>query len=128
MDSTFVRKDFYVTPPAADASPEEWEQWIKRDDRKARAHKAAYTKSFEQLEAPESLQSVTRKIGGVHRQVSPIAFVGGEEGSHDTDLFVEAQQDTHIALIGMEQNRNRRGPGSRKGKSSRRHRNKKKRK
>lgn len=129
METTFVRKDFYIQPPAKDAPPEEWAEWLKKDTRKAAAHKAAYTKSLEHADIPEEFQASTmRKVGGVWRQSTAIGFVGDvEDDTCSAEPMVEAGQDRKVILSDMETTRNKRG-GTRKGKSARRHKNKKRRK
>lgn len=130
MDATFVRQDFYIEPPAQDASPEEWAEWARKDDRKAAAAKAQYTKSFQQQEVPTWLagESVVIKQNGVHKQTSLVGFTGdAEEGTCQAEAAGPAKQEHHIALVSMEAERNKRG-GIRKGKSARRRKNKKRRK
>jgi len=127
--NTFVRKAFYSNPPGADATSEEWLAWAAKDDRKAAAAKAAYTKSFEQQECPTWLEgeTVTTKQNGVHRSTSLVGFTGSaEEGTCRVERAVEAGQEHHVALVSMEKARNRRG-GTKSGKSARRRKNKKRR-
>jgi hypothetical protein len=130
MDSTFVRKDFYIEPPKEDASPKEWAEWLKKDNRKAAAHKAAHTRTLEHAEAPEGMQAVgMRKVGGVWRQAVAVGFSGDAESENGCTVepIVESTQEQAAILHRMEQNRNVRG-GKREGKSARRHKNKKRRK
>lgn len=129
MDSTFVRQDFYIQPPEKDAPAKEWAEWMRKDSRKAAAHKAAYTRSLDHAETPEEFQSGSmRKVGGVWRQAVAIGFVGDvEEGTCTVEPIVESTQEQSAILARMEQSRNKRG-GSKKGKSARRHKNRKRRK
>lgn len=129
MDSTFVRQDFYIDPPSADADPKEWAEWLKRDNRKAAAAKAAHTKSLEYADTPEEFQSGSmRKVGGVWRQSVAVGFNGSaEEGTCTVEPVMEATQEKATILSAMEENRNKRG-GSKSGKSARRHKNRKRRK
>jgi hypothetical protein len=128
MENCFVRKDFYIDPPSKDSSKEDWAKWIKKDDRKARAHKALYTRSFKQEDAPDEYQAHTqRKIGGVWRQTSAIGFTGGDEEHSNVEPIVESDQEKLAILRRMEEHRNVRG-GSKKGKSARRRANRKARK
>jgi len=127
MDSTFVRKDFYIQPPEKDATPEEWAKWLKKDNRKAAAHKAAHTRSLVHEEVPEEYQAgTTRKINGVWKQVPAVGFSGDGEENVQVQPIVEDTQEQVAILKRMEQYRNIRG-GTRKGKSARRHANKKRR-
>jgi len=130
MDSTFIRKDFYIQPPDKDASPEEWAKWLKKDNRKAAAHKAAHTRTLEHADLPEAIQSVgMRKIGGVWRQAVAVGFSGDAESENGCTVepIVESTQEQAAIVKRMEEHRNKRG-GTRTGKSSRRHKNKKRRK
>ena len=128
MDNTFIRKDFYIQPPAKDATPAEWAEWMKRDDRKAAAHKAQVTKSLEHADTPDDLQeSNMRKVGGVWKQVLAIGISGGDEDNgYTAEPMVQDQQETHIALVNMEQHRNKRGGNNRKGRNARKRANRKK--
>lgn len=123
----FVRKDFYLEPPSAGASAEEWNQWITADNNKARAAKAQHTKSLEFHEAPEEFaESTTRKVNGVWQQSTAIGFVGDGE-TCEAEAAVDAKQEFHLAVVRMEETRHTRGSKS-KGKSARRRANRKKRK
>ena len=129
MENSFIRKDFYVDP-SGNKTEADWKEWIKADDKKAAADKAAYTKSFEHTEAPEWMQPNTNTVGGdgVHRQAVGIGFTGSkEDNTIAVERAVDADQEKVISLARMEAARNKRG-GSRKGKSARRRKNKKNRK
>lgn len=130
MDATFVRKDFYSEPPASGAGVEEWTNWAAKDDRKAAAAKAQYTKSFNQQECPSWLvgETVVTKQNGVHTQSTLVGFTGSADaGDCQAEVAVQPGQEHHIALVDMEAHRNRRG-GSKSGKSARRRKNRKLRK
>lgn len=114
QDTTFVRKAFYVEPPR-NASVEEWQEWLKKDTRKATAAKAKHSRLANksalesgQVELPET--SSTMKINGVYRQVTPIGFMGSaEEGTCTVEPIVSAAQEQEAILMRMEKNRNLRG-------------------
>jgi hypothetical protein len=127
--SCFVRKDFYIQPPAKDASPDVWAKWLKADARKAAAAKAAHTRSLAHSDAGDDLQETAmRKVGGVWKQCLSLGFVGDAESETlSAEPTVEAKQDNLISLARMELTRNKRGTKS-KGKNARRKANKKKRK
>lgn len=130
MDSTFIRKSFYIQPPSKDASAEEWAKWIKKDNRRAAAHKAQVTKSLAHADTPEEYAAgTTRKVNGVWKQVPNVGFSGGngEDEPGEAQPVEEATQERTAIVVRMEEYRHKRG-GSRKGKSARRHRNKKRRK
>ena len=127
MDNCFVRKDFYIDPPKETATPKEWFEWAKKDDRKARAAKAAHTRSLEHSEVPEEFQSgAMMKVGGVWRQSVAIGFSGDadSEGGCNVQPIVESDQEKIAILHRLEMNRNKRG-GTKSGKSARRRANRK---
>lgn len=129
MDSTFVRKDFYIDPPADNASAEEWLKWLKKDQRKAAAAKAAYTRSLDHADTPEEFQeTATRKVNGRWVQCTMVGFTGDpdSDAGAQAEQAVESDQEEVAILRTIEQHRNIRG-GTRKGKSARRHANKKRR-
>lgn len=89
----FVRRDYYVEPPKSGASNDDWVAWLKADQAKARAHKAAWTKSQKHAEIPETPRVVS-KIGGVYRQSALVGFVGGsEDHAGQIEAVVEADQE-----------------------------------
>lgn len=128
-DMGFIRQDFYIEPPKAGASTQEWNEWIKRDNRKAAAAKAQHTKSLDFHDRPEEFaESTTRKVNGRWVQTTAIGFVGdAEEGTCEAEAIVDAKQEHHLSLVRMEATRHTRGNKS-KGKSARRRKNKKRRK
>ncbi len=81
MDSTFVRKDFYIQPPGKGASVEEWNDWLARDSRKASAAKAQHTKAQVHAPVPTWLEgeSTVSKRNGVHSQGLLVGFTGDAE-------------------------------------------------
>lgn len=103
MDNTFVRKDFYVDPPKAGASPEEWNTWLKKDKVAAAAAKRAFTKSQVHCDLPDSAQGTSiRKVGGVWKQSTAIGIVGGgEEGEGHLEPVVNANQEREYILARM---------------------------
>lgn len=98
QEVNFVRKAFYLEPPAKGATVEVWEAWMQADKDMARADKARHTRSLKHAEVPETGQakSVT-KIGGVYRQSALVGFVGdAEQGTAQVEAAVEAKQDRMI--------------------------------
>jgi len=110
-DLGFIREGFYIDPPAKDASPDEWQQWVRADDRKAAAAKAKYTKSLDHSSVPvEFAESTTRKVDGKWTQTTNIGFSGDfEAGNGNLEIAVEGDQDKVICLADMEARRNRKG-------------------
>ena len=97
MDSTFVRKDFYVTPPPAGSSPEVWDAWLKADRKEAIKAKAKFTRSQKAGEVPTSMQqSAMRKINGVWKATTPIGFAGSVEDGGQLEPMVEATQELDL--------------------------------
>ena len=95
MDSTCVRKDFYLDPPAKGSPPEAWEVWLKADRKEAAKAKAAYTRSLKAVEMPAHLNgTATRKINGVWRSTTAIGFTGSaEDGTGQAEAIVEPTQE-----------------------------------
>lgn len=125
--SSFVRKDFYINPPDDNATEQEWREWMRRDDAKARADKARHTKSLEQQDIPDHLVPCgTVKIGGVHRQMLAVGMSGNAEDNDMSFELIDHTKDTEVSAMAaqMEHNRNKRG-GRRTGKSARRRKNRK---
>lgn len=124
--SCFVRKDFYLDPPARNAPASAWAEWLERDKRKAAAAKAAHTRSLGHVDAGDDLQeSAMRKVGGVWKQCLALGMVGNaEEGTLEGEVLVEASQSREVSLARMERSRNKRGSKS-KGKNARRKANRK---
>lgn len=115
----FVEKEFYHEPPKPNATPEEWEKWMAREKRSRAAHKAQHTKSQEvDPEAYESMfhsEGFAVKVNGVHRQQDRFVGFGGskEDGTLTIEPGVKEDQEHRLALVNMEQHRNRRGSRSR---------------
>jgi len=93
MDNTFVRKDFYINPPAKDASPEEWQKWLKKDKHAAIQARKAFNKTLAQAELPDFAQGTSmRKVNGVWKQSTAIGFVGDAETGGSLEPMVEENQ------------------------------------
>jgi hypothetical protein len=93
MSSTFVRQDFYIQPPKKDSSVEAWETWMAADRKEAIKAKRAFTKAQESCDLPESAQeSSMRRVNGVWKQTTAIAFIGSIE-SGSLEPTVEATQE-----------------------------------
>ena len=106
---------------------EEWFAWIKADDAKARAAKAAYTRSLEHTEAPEHLQPIAMaKVAGVWRQVLPLGLSGdADEGTLQAEPITGPTQELELTLKRMDLDRNKRS--RRGGRKRRGHKQRKKR-
>jgi len=123
MSETFVRKDFYVSPPAKNATVGEWNEWMREDDAKARAHKAQCTKSQRHVDLPKNMQERTmRKVGGRWRQTTAIGIVG-DERSCTLEPMVEANQEAEVIRARLEKEGGRRrkkgGSSARKNRARR---------
>ena len=118
----FVEKEFYVEPPKAGSSVDEWKAWMDKDRKQRAVAKRKHTMSFQHEEAPDTMQESTmRKVGGVWRQTVCLG-ISGEEGDYTLEPSEDAKQEGNVILIDFEKNRNKRG-GSKKGKSARRRAN-----
>ncbi len=137
-NSTFVRKDFYIDPPGKDATPEDWQNWQKADDKKAATAKAQHTKSLKHAPVPtwlgndevwQSGGTLVSPGDGVHRQVNMVGFTGDP-----ADGTVKAERvdprpspedliDIKAALTHFAVRVNKRS-GNRKGKAARHRANK----
>lgn len=94
VESSFVRKDFYIAPPEKDAPVEVWQEWLKKDRAAAIVAKRAHTKTLAHGEIPESAQArVVSKIGGVYRQTAMIGLVSEGEDQTRLEPAIEATQD-----------------------------------
>ena len=93
--SSFVRSDFYIEPPAKDASVEDWNNWLKKDKLAATKAKREFTKKCQVGEMPQLMQdTVTRKVNGVWRQTTAIGITGSaEDGTVGLEPMVEAVQE-----------------------------------
>jgi hypothetical protein len=132
MESTFVRKDFYVAPPSENAAPSEWARWLKADRLKAAAAKRAWTKAQKPAaleDRPDTAAAMVKRHGRWVQSVA-IGFAGDfESGNGSLEPMVEAEQDNVVQLGRMELTRNKRGGSNTlKGKSARRRANRAKKK
>lgn len=129
----FQEKVFYHHPPI-NGDEKEWQEWMK-NEKKARAnHKRQFTKELNNIAfnnnedySPELPKEATRKISGVYKQGSQLAFSGDIESG---DLSIEGpsiEADQEKKLIVNDWKKNKRGTQS-KGKNARRRANKKKKK
>lgn len=116
----FERQQFYINPPGENSSEEEWRIWQHRDDLKARAAKAAYTKSLERGDPSKELpiystQSFPVKINGVYIQQDVTVGLSGdfENGNGNFEIMVGPTQDRHY------QQRGKRGGARRRTRKSR---------
>lgn len=124
LDSSFVRAETYLPYPPQGATKEEWEVWIKEEEKKAKAAKASFTRqqnklhlSEATLEAPEV---TTRKVNGRYIQTLPIAFIGGnDEQDTQVDGVVEENQ-TKESILQQWAEENRKQHNKHPGHSSRR--------
>lgn len=113
IDTSFVRKDFYVNPPAKNASPDAWADWLKADRQEAINAKRAHTRASktQPAELPEALvQGHVVKVGGVYRQSILTGFTGSaEEGTLGMDV-VDPRANPHrdVSLVQMESERHTR--------------------
>jgi hypothetical protein len=96
----FVRRAFYIDPPAKTATKEEWQEWLKKDRTAGATAKRAHTlalKALEDAQDHESLECVLnqtsmRKVNGIWKQAANTGFTAGEEGSF-LEPTVEANQE-----------------------------------
>lgn len=100
VEANFVRKEWYVEPPAKGAPPEVWAAWLEADRKAAIAAKRAFTKAQKYAEAPESARAtVTAKIGGVWKQTALVGFTGdAESNTLAIEAAVDADQERSIVL------------------------------
>jgi hypothetical protein len=121
---TFVRQSFYLEPPN-NASPEEWQEWLRQDNLKARGAKAAFTRSQKAQECDipyltgeglvrENLGLV--KFNGVWSQ-SPAMFSGSaEDGTVQREVAVESSQ-AREAILSRQEHPHRTGSRTRRGRA-----------
>ena len=122
-DGSFVPAAFYVEPPQ-NASPEDWKAWLKADEAKARAAKAAHTRATKHSPIPDNLaEKVMVKVHGKWTQGLNIA-IAGEEGNTHGEVAVPSTQEQSVVAKDLEARRHKRG-GSKAGRSKRRRANKK---
>lgn len=129
--TSFVRKEFYLDPPAEGASEKEWQEWIRKDDAKARAAKAAHTKATQHEDMPDHLvpTAMVRGPGGVWQQAYGVGFTGSAEDGTLQGEVIDHTKDTEVSAMAaqMESRRHKRG-GSRAGKAARQRRRRARRK
>lgn len=105
-------KTFHIEPPNADATPEEWEKWLKRETRAEGAAKAQRTKALAHADLSDLAHFVPGSCvtsgDGVHRQqFAAMGFSGDfESGNGVLELISPATQARYF------QQRGRRGPRS----------------
>jgi hypothetical protein len=92
VESSFVRKAFYTTPPEKGASVEEWNEWLRQDRAQAIAAKRAHTISLPRG-IPDVKPMVVAKIGGVYKQTAMVGLVSEGEDQTRLEPAVEATQD-----------------------------------
>jgi hypothetical protein len=118
MDSTFVRKAFYLEPPDKNAKPEAWDKWIKAESLKARAAKASFTRKQAHSYMPQMGMS---KIGGVWRQSVMVGLSGSADNETLTrEILVDASQEKDIEVARQIESAVHRRGGNRKNRNARR--------
>jgi hypothetical protein len=124
MDNTFVRKDFYISPPGQDASEKEWSEWLRADNRKAAVDKAQHTKRIQQSDLPDEYQGNSiRRINGVWKQTTTVGLSGDFDSPNGGAMepAVEPEQERLLYLHRLSENTRKRGTNT-KGRSAARHR------
>lgn len=98
MSNVFVREEFYIEPPQANATPAEWKAWLKKDSAKARGAKAAFTRkqAAQDCDDPRLSQMGMVKLGGVWRQSVALYSGSSEEGTLTREVSVEASQERDL--------------------------------
>jgi hypothetical protein len=90
---TFVRRDFYISPPDKNASPDEWADWLKKDNRKAAVAKRKFTLELEPCDIDCVSQDIgVRKINGVYKQCAA-AGLSGSEDNFTLEPIIEPNQE-----------------------------------
>lgn len=95
MGKSFVRRSFYVAPPSAQASEEEWEQWMEADNKAARIAKSRFTREHNKshdIDVDALPETSTRKIQGTYRQTTTLGL--GDDGH--LEPIEEAKQEVNI--------------------------------
>lgn len=94
---TFVRQSFYVQPPKSNASAEEWEDWMEKDNMAARTAKAKFTRAANKAKDFDALPDFhTAKVNGRYKQVIAVGFVGQGEDGGSMEPIQSAQQELTI--------------------------------
>jgi len=116
---TFVRKDFYLQPPGKGASAEEWKDWLRKDNNKARGAKAAFTRrqQAQECDDPRLNRVGMVKLGGVWRQSAMLFSGSAEEGTVEREVAVEAHQEQEVVRLQREVEQNHRRGNTRKSRS-----------
>ena len=100
--ASFIRRDFYVSPPSTMATPKEWNTWLEKDRKAAIQARRTFTKSLPACELPANTQGLTsRKVGGVWRQSSNIGYTGDAETGGHLEPMVEATQERSVDVARM---------------------------
>ena len=96
---TFVRRGFYMNPPSANASADDWFTWSEADEKAARVEKAKFTRQRNRHTANVDTLSAfgVRKVNGVYKQVPAVGFTGSVEGHNiQIEPAIEATQEVDI--------------------------------
>ena len=101
VESTFVRKSFYIQPPDENASLDDWKAWQIQDDKKASVEKRKHTMAQTPSDQPEDFQDTTmRKINGVWRMAPSVGLVGNaEEGSCRAEPITGPSPQAKIIIL-----------------------------
>ena len=121
MDNSFVRKAFYLPPPK-NANDKEWQEWVEKDEQRARIEKARFTRAFNKRNPPsiDSLPEMgVAKVNGTYKQVVAVGFSGN--GTTQIEPIVEAQQE--LLVDSFRQDKTHKSAGTRKGRKSARRAN-----
>lgn len=101
-----MEKTFHIEPPEADATPEEWEQWLKRETRAEGVAKAQRTKAMAHADLSDLPHFVPGSCvtsgDGVHRQqFVAMGFSGDfESGNGVLELIAPATQARYFQARG----------------------------
>ena len=80
MDKTFVRRAFYILPPAKNASVKEWLNWRRLDEQAAHQAQQRFNQARKiTLDVDTVSEADVAKVEGIHRQVPSIGFIGTTE-------------------------------------------------
>lgn len=101
-----MEKTFHIEPPDADATPEAWEKWLKRETRAEAAAKAQRTKAMDHADLSDLPHFVPGSCvtsgDGVHRQqFVAMGFSGDfESGNGVLELIAPATQARYFQQRG----------------------------
>lgn len=102
----FQEKDFYTEPPARDADPQQWVDWMETEKHQRAAHKRSYTMSFDHAEVPEQAQESTlRKVAGRWSQSVAVGISGSETDGYSLEPVSPENQNREIILATWQKNR-----------------------